>query len=122
MKKQQPKKLVVFFDRDGRFLGALPEDARLGDVGAVGLSGVRAIERMDRGAIAREIENEQLDDFAESELAKQNEEDAWKLARELDAKDGLSASGPFADMNRAIDAMLDDAERVLANIGKRGKK
>lgn len=113
MKNQRSKKFVCFFDRDGRFLGALPEDARIGDVGACGLRGVHSIECLDRGGIAREIENEELDDWAEEELIGRKEGEAEKRASD-------SAADPFAAMDRAIGEFMT-ASRRFADAVKEGK-
>lgn len=115
MKNQRSKKFVCFFDRDGRFLGALPEDARIGDVGACGLRGVHSIECLDRGGIAREIESEELDDWAEEELIGRKEGEAEKRASD-------SAADPFAGMDKAFGRFCEEARRVIDEAKKGGSR
>jgi len=121
MKNQRSKKFVCFFDRDGRFLGALPEDARIGDVGACGLRGVHSIGCLDRGGIAREIESEELDDWAEEELARQDEAEMKKTIH----KEGE----PAAPVTEWIEIdfgegspTVGDFIRAGFEIGKKAKK
>lgn len=101
------RKFVVFYDEDGRFLGALPADSRIGDLGGCGIRGVHSMETLDVGGLELRLSSQQLDDQAEEDLLNQKIEEFKRLSAE-------AVITPVAGLNELL---MAGYESLLAEYG-----
>lgn len=101
------RKFVVFYDEDGRFLGALPADSRIGDLGGCGIRGVHSMETLDVGGLELRLSSQQLDDQAEEDLIAQKTEEINRLRSE-------AVITPIAGLNELL---MSGYESLLAECG-----
>lgn len=116
------KKFIVFYDEEERFLGALPADSMVGDLGVCGLRGVHSMETLDIEELDLRLSSQIMDDQAEEELLTyQDEESQRRLAREIDALDE-KRKGLFGKMDNCLFELFLAADELKESLKKETKK